>query len=253
MGRVIAVANHKGGVGKTTTTINLGAALAEQGQRVLLVDLDPQRSTTMGMGIESGACAQTMYHVLAKRTPFQQIIVPVEQLAVAPADVDLGNAEVELWSAPGRDLRLRNQLRDLDGIYDVILLDCPPALNLFTVNALVAADEVVVPVQCQFFSMGVLAELLSTVGVVQEEINRPLRITGFLVNQFDRRTSYHKQAVGFLRAQLDGRYPVFDTAIPQGIRIQEAAQAQQSVLRFDPTSVPAGAYRRLAEEMLVRG
>jgi chromosome partitioning protein len=251
--RVIAVANHKGGVGKTTTTINLGAALAEVGQRVLLVDLDPQRSTTRGLGIDSDACAATMYHVLVKDTPIVGVAVPVDgHLAVAPASTELADAMVELWDAPARDLRLRNQLEDVHGAYDAILVDCPPSLNLFTINALIAAGEVVIPVQSQFFAMDVLAELLDTVAAVRRHANRRLRVAGFVVNQLRARTTYHRQALAHLHAELGDAYRIFAAAIPDSIRIQEAAQARLPLVRYDPSSSAATAYRQLAQEVLAQ-
>lgn len=250
MTQVIAIANHKGGVGKTTTTINLGAALAEQGRRVLLVDMDPQGSATRGLGINAEECPQTMYHVLAKKVPITEVALPYDlSLAVAPADSDLENAQVDLWDAPGRDLRLRGRLEGLDDHYDYVLIDCPPSLNLFTINALAAAHAVLVPAHCQFFSMAALSRLIETVEQVQEHVNPALAIAGILITQIDKRTNYHKQATEHLQAQVGDRYRVFDTMIPQAIRVQEAAQARQPVLRYDPSCAVSLAYRQLAEEV----
>jgi chromosome partitioning protein len=248
--RVTAIANHKGGVGKTTTTINLGAALAELGHRVLLVDMDPQGSATRGLGINAEECGETMYHVLAKKASLAEVALPfADRLDVAPADSDLENAQVDLWEAPGRDLRLRARIEALDGRYDYVLIDCPPSLNLFTINALAAAQSVLVPAHCQYFSMAALGRLIETVEQVQEHINPRLAIAGILITQIDKRTTYHRLATEHMRSQLGDRYRMFDTAIPQAIRVQEAAQARQPVLSYDPSSTVSVAYRQLAQEV----
>lgn len=251
MARVIAVANHKGGVGKTTTVVNLGAALAEQGQRVLLVDLDPQGSTTVGMGLDAEALSVSMYHVLVHERPIQEVAVPIDlALAVAPANEQLESALVELWEDPVRDLRLRAGLEALNGSYDVVLIDCPPMLNLFTGNALMAAHEVLVPVQSQFFSISVLKKLLALVTKIQRLGNRQLTVAGFLVNQVKARTAYHKQLIEQLRRELGVRYRVYEATIPDSVRVQEASQARLPVVRYDPDGPVAMAYRRLAQEVL---
>ena len=253
MTRVIAVANHKGGVGKTTTTVNLAGALAEAGQRVLLVDLDPQHSTTVAVGVDPEACTETMYHVLVHNTPISQVIMPVEpidlEMALAPASAELADAQVQLWDKPARDQRLKLALEDLNPLFDVALIDCPPSLNIFTMNALIAAHEVLIPVQPQLLSLAVLRELLGMIGEVQEVGNRKLRIGGFLVNQAKQNTVYHRQMTEHLRGELD-RYRVFDAVIPDSIRVQEATNQRLPVVRYDPTSTPAVAYRQLAQEVL---
>jgi chromosome partitioning protein len=249
--RVIAVANHKGGVGKTTTTINLGAAFAEQGKRVLLVDMDPQGSTTKTVGLDDPRL--TMFHVLTDNTPLLRIVVPVEWFQLAPADPELDSAQVKLWNVPGRDTILRKKLLETRDEYDVVLIDTPPSLNLLTANALVAADELLAPAECQFGSMAVLPDFFSTVEMVRENVNPALQVAGLLITKYDRRTVTHRQIVEYLREQLAGRYPILETMIPHGIRIQDAALARQSVLRYDSGSAVAAAYRQLAEELNHRG
>ena len=249
----MAIANHKGGVGKTTTTVNLGGALAEAGQKVLLVDLDPQSSTTVACGVDPDACGQTMYDVLVHGASLGQVILPVETsdltMALAPSSPALADAQVELWDKPARDQRLRNALEDLDPSYDVVLVDCPPNLNLFTMNALLAAHEVLVPVQPQLLSLAVLRELLEMVTEVQEVGNRKLRLGGFLVNQAKQNTLYHRQMTDHLKKQL-ADYRVFSSIIPDSIRVQEAINQRVPVVRYDSASTPAAAYRQLAQEVL---
>jgi chromosome partitioning protein len=249
--RVIAVANQKGGVGKTTTTVNLGAALAERGRRVLVVDLDPQHTATKLFGVRPAS--PTLYHVLVDGAPLADVVVPVEGFHLAPADLDLDSAQAQLWTVPGRDLRLRGGLEGVAGRYDVVLVDCPPNLNLFTANALLAADEVLVPVECELPAIAALPDLFGTVEMVQRHVHRTLRVLGVLVNRFNKRTVLHRESLAFLRRQLAGRYRLLDTMIPTGIRVPEAAQARQSVVRYDPAGPLAGAYRALAGEVLAGG
>jgi chromosome partitioning protein len=249
---VICLANQKGGVGKTTTTINLGTALADLGQRVLLVDADPQANTTIGLGIDPAQTDGSMYHVLVKGAPLDDVIVDtdVERLRLAPSHIDLAAAEGELYTIAGRDFVLKERLDPLRERYDYVLIDCPPSLGMFTVSALAAADAVIVPLPAQFYAMAGFAALLDTIGLVQKRMNRDLRVMGILISQFDRRTNYDRDFADQVARRLDGRYRIFDTKIAHAVRVKEAAHEQQPVLRYDPRSQAAQAYQQLAEEVL---
>jgi chromosome partitioning protein len=254
MSQVIALANQKGGVGKTTTTINLGTALADRGLRVLLVDLDPQANTTLGIGVDPGTASVSMYHVLTRDVPLTEAILgtAIERLHVVPAHIDLAAAEGELFSTTGREYILRERLEPLKEAYDYVLLDCPPSLGLFTVGALGAADSVIVPLPAQFYAMAGFSALIETITLVRRRINRQLRVMGILITQFDRRTVYDREFSEEMAKRLNGQYHIFETKIMHAVRMKEAAHEQQPILRYDPKSVVAQAYARLADEV-VRG
>jgi chromosome partitioning protein len=251
MSRVLAIANQKGGVGKTTTAINLGAALADDGTRVLLIDLDPQCNTTITLlGVGADERARTMYEALADGVPLRDVIVPVDgSLALGPASRDLLGIERKIGDEPGRDLLLRDLLAELDDRYDVVLLDCPPSLGLLTVNALAAATDVLVPIECQEYSYLGFAQLIDTVGVVRKRLNKTLRIAGVVVNRYDRTSPLQRQWLDHLQRELTGHHRLFETIIPQSKRVPRAAQARQSVVQHDPVSTIAAAYRTLAQEV----
>ena len=252
--RVIAIANQKGGVGKTTTAINLGAALAEAGRRVLVADLDPQGHTAIGLGIDPETLPATMYDVLTRRVTLGEISTPtgIERLAVAPSNIDLAMGEIELAGVAGREFLLREQLQQLDGRFDVVMIDCPPSLSVLTLNALTAATEVVVPVQAQYYSYVGFAGLMETIELVRRRLNSRLDLAGVVITQFDRRTNIHRKSVEELRAELGSRFRIFQTVIPHGIKAQEATMHQQPVLHFDAKSSVAQAYRQLAGEVIAR-
>ncbi len=249
--RVIAVANQKGGVGKSTTAVSLGAALAELGKRVLVVDLDPQGNASTGLGIRHEAREITVYDVLAAEAPIEGAIVPtpVENLYAIPSTIDLAGAEIELVSQFSRELRLRKALAPLkDGAYDFIFLDCPPSLGLLTVNALAAADELIVPIQCEYYALEGLGQLLRNVRLVQQNVNQELRLTGIVMTMFDPRTKLSEQVVQEVRRYFGHR--VYDTIIPRTVRLSEAPGFGQPITVYDPKSRGAQCYRDLAAEVV---
>ena len=247
--RVLAVTNQKGGVGKTTTAINLGAALAEAGSRVLVVDIDPQANATTGLGVNWRSRDVTMYQVLLDEVPLTECLVPtaVAGLDVAPSSLDLAGAELELVSAFSRELRLRRAIDPLRGDYDLILVDCPPSLGLLTVNALAAADEVLVPVQCEYYALEGLGQLIQNVELVQRSLNPSLRISTLVLVMYDARTKLAEQVADDVRRHFPAE--VCRTVIPRSVRLSEAPSYGQPITVFDPLSRGALAYRDLAQEV----
>jgi len=247
--RVVAIANQKGGVGKTTTTVNLGAALAEIGFRVLVLDLDPQGNASTGLGLNPRDVEGSVYDVLLADASLDDIIEPtsLKNLFVAPATIDLAGAEIELVPVMSRELRLRKAIGEVKDDYDVVLIDCPPSLGLLTVNGLAASDDVIVPIQCEYYALEGLGQLLRNVGLVQANLNPGLDVRGIVLTMYDARTKLADQVVSEVRAYFGEK--VYETVVPRTVRLSEAPSFGQPIVVFDPTSRGAKAYRELAKEV----
>ncbi|MFY9632712.1 MAG: AAA family ATPase [Candidatus Cybelea sp.] len=250
LGRIIALVNQKGGVGKSTTAVNLGAALAMLGRRVLVVDADPQGNATTGLGIDKTQLEHDVYHALLQEAPLEDIVVQteVENLHLAPATINLAGADVELVAALSRETRLRQALEPLANSYDFVLIDSPPSLGLLTINALTAAQDCIIPVQAEFYALEGLAQLTSVIWRVRDALNPTLHVSGVLVTMFDGRT---RLAVDVIR-ELEKYFPreIFKTQIPRNVRLSEAPSFGKPVILFDLKSRGAQAYIAVAREML---
>lgn len=251
MGKRLVFANQKGGVGKTTTAVNLGAALAARGKKVLLVDFDPQGNTTSSLGVDGSAGG--IYEALSGRSPVESVVRPtsIEGLAVVPASIDLTGASVELVGQEGREFYLKRVLEPITGSYDYIFIDCPPSLGILTLNGLVAADGVIIPLQCEYFALEGLRMLLGTIAKVQAGPNPALRIGGILFTMYDSRTRLANEVVQQVTRYFKDK--VFRTIIPRNIRLGEAPSYGQSIFQYDPDCIGAASYRKLAEEVLQHG
>ena len=251
--RIIAIANQKGGVGKSTTAVSLGAALAEIGYRVLVADLDPQGNASTGLGIRHEARDVTVYDVVVAEADIHEAIVPtpLDRLHAVPATIDLAGAEIELVSQFSRETRLKKAIEPVsDGVYDFIILDCPPSLGLLTINALTAAEELIVPIQCEYYALEGLGQLLRNVSLVQQNINAGLRLSGIVMTMFDPRTKLSEQVVQEVQRYFGEL--VYDVIIPRTVRLSEAPGFGQPITAYDPRSRGAEAYRQLAREVALR-
>lgn len=250
MGRVFAISNQKGGVGKTTTAINLAASLAASEFQVLVIDSDPQGNATSGLGVEKSNSRPSLYHVLLGDVPAREAIVntELEGLSVLPSDKNLVGANLELVEIPNREFRLRERIQEIREHYRFVLIDCPPALDLLTLNALVAADSVLVPIQCEFFALEGISELMDTVSRVRESFQHPLQIEGILLTMFDDRTNLTRQVAADLKEFFGD--DVFKTVIPRSVRLAEAPSFGKPILTYDPRSRGAESYIKLAKEIL---
>lgn len=250
--RVLAVVNQKGGVGKSTTSVNLAAALGEQGEKVLLVDLDPQGNATSGFGLNKNQRELCIYDALLGETTIESIIEPVEveNVFVVPATIALAGAEIELVSAMSREMRLRNIVAPVIGDFDWILIDCPPSLGLLTINALTAADGLIVPVQCEYYALEGLSKLLDSVRLVKTHLNPELDVFGAVMTMYDSRTRLSQQVVDEVRDFFDEK--VFETLIPRTVRLSEAPSHGKPVTLYDSGGRGSTAYRALAKEVIDR-
>ena len=250
MSRVFAISNQKGGVGKTTTAINLAASLAASEFRVLVIDSDPQGNATSGLGVEKKSDRPSLYHVLLGGVAAENAVVPteLEGLSLIPADKNLVGANLELVGIPNREFRLRESIQRIRRDYRFILIDCPPALDLLTLNALVAADSVLVPIQCEFFALEGISELIDTITRVRDAFQHPLQVEGILLTMFDDRTNLTRQVAADLKEFFGDE--VFETVIPRSIRLAEAPSFGKPILSYDPRSKGAESYIKLAKEIL---
>lgn len=251
--KIIAVINQKGGVGKSTTAVNLSAALGEMGKQVLLVDLDPQGNTSSGLGIDKRQVKHCIYDVLLNDVKIEDVIIPdvCEGLDLVPATINLAGAEVELVSEMARENRLKDAVGAMRGRYDYIFIDCPPSLGLLTVNALVAADKLLIPIQCEFYALEGVTKLLDSMKRVKSRLNPTLDIYGVLLTMYDGRTTLSKQVVSEVR-NFFGK-TVFETLIPRTVKLSEAPSFGQPITQYDPTGKGALAYTELAKEVIKRG
>ena len=250
MGLIYAFANQKGGVGKTTTAVNLGAYLAAAGKRILLIDLDPQANATSSLGIDRHAVALSTYDALINETPLPEVVQLTRRLHLdlAPSAAGLSGAEVELVNLPNREKRLKRAVEDVLANYDYVLVDCPPSLGLLTVNALVAAQGIIVPVQCEYLALEGLTRLMQTIGIVRRSLNPRLTVRGMLMTMFDGRARLSQQVVDEVRKHFPDH--VFQTIVPRSVRLSEAPSYGETILTHAPSSAGGQAYARLAEELL---
>ena len=252
MAKIIAVANQKGGVGKTTTSVNLAACLATKQQKVLLVDCDPQGNASSGYGIEKSALDQTIYQVLIDNVAVKTVIQPTEfKVDVLPANIELAGAEVELVAAISRETRLKRALDTVKAVYDYIIIDCPPSLGLLTLNSLAAADSVLMPIQCEFYALEGVSQLMNTIELVRNNLNPSLEIEGVVMTMYDSRTKLAEQVVAEVRENFGD--VVYKTMIPRTVRLSEAPSYGQPIIYYDKRSKGADVYRNLAEEVIARG
>ena len=249
MGKVISLANQKGGVGKTTTTVNLGTILAKKGKKVLLIDADPQGNATSGLGVDK-ECELSTYDILANDAEMEEVVQDtiIRNLKLCPANMNLAGAEVELVSMMSREQRLKEKLEKVKDNYDYILIDCPPSLGLITLNAFTASDSVLIPVQCEYFALEGLGQLLNTINLVKKHLNKEIKIEGALLTMYDIRTNLSNQVVKEVKKYFENK--VYKTVIPRNVRLSEAPSYGMPITEYDPKSKGAKSYMKFAKEFL---
>ena len=252
MGNIIAIANQKGGVGKTTTSVNLSACLADLGQRVLLIDIDPQGNATSGLGVDKSKIEKSIYDALVDDVPIKDIIIDteVEKLKILPATIQLAGAEIELVSSMSRETKLKRGIDKIKDDYDYVIIDCPPSLGLLTINSLTAANSILVPIQCEFYALEGLSQLLKTITLIQDNLNQELVLEGVVLTMFDSRTNLSGQVVQEVKNHFQQK--VFKTIIPRNVRLSEAPSFGRPVIKYDPKSKGAEVYYKLAKEVLAQ-
>ncbi len=252
MGRIIALANQKGGVGKTTTAINLSACLAEAGKKVLTIDMDPQGNTTSGLGIQKEELENTIYDLLIDECTINQCLIKtdIENLSLLPSHVNLAGIEIELLDVKDKQYVLKNSLDYIKDDYEYILIDCPPSLNMLTINAMATADTILVPIQCEYYALEGLSQLLNTIDIVKQRLNKNLTMEGVVFTMYDARTNLSLQVVENVKKNLNTN--IYKTIIPRNVRLAEAPSHGIPINLYDPKSVGAESYRKLAEEVINR-
>ncbi len=250
MGRIIAIANQKGGVGKTTTSINLSACLAEKGKKVLVIDTDPQGNTTSGFGIDKNELENTIYELILGECSIGDCIVKdvINNVSVLPSNVNLAAAEIELIGVEKKEYILKNEVDYVKEEYDFIIIDCPPSLNMLTINSMTTADSVLVPIQCEYYALEGLSQLIHTINLVKERLNPDLDMDGVVFTMYDSRTNLSMQVVDNVKQNL--KQKVYNTLIPRNIRLAEAPSYGMPISKYDPKSAGAEAYKQLAEEVI---
>ena len=249
---IVTVGNTKGGVGKTTTSVNLSACLGELGQRVLLIDIDPQGNATSGLGIDKGKIEKSIYDVLVDDIPIKDTVIgtEVDNLKVLPATIQLAGAEIELVASMSRETKLKKAIDKIKNEYDFVIIDCPPSLGLLTINSLTAANSILVPIQCEFYALEGLSQLLKTITLIQDNLNQDLVLEGVVLTMFDSRTNLSGQVVQEVKNHFQQK--VFKTIIPRNVRLSEAPSFGRPVIKYDPKSKGAEVYYNLAKEVLAQ-